>query len=725
MPFKNQKTWTKWIIFFGLYLLLVISSNYYIASDNQHPENTQKRIPEEKESVLLVYDDPLSETSIFFPDSVYKSITVIHADEKLSINSLISHNELTIHVLGIGVGTTKSIQVTSEHTQSIASLSLIDPIGIPELELLGGSTLNNAFYKTALSVLNIIKKTTPNFGRLQILNESIEFLRTSIQQDASVNRDRISRVELPVFISLSNNSNDTQKAIAEEFYRIVPQSIFWNGRVSEEEGILPLKSFLEAVENKSAITYETALASRITESKKSFDPSGVIQKKGKALLVLMLIIILSTLVSEDLTCIGTGLMIARGIIGFIPGVIACLIGIFVGDILLYLAGRWLASSTLQKAPLKWFISEKDIERSYFWFEAKGPAIIIMSRFIPGSRMPTYFSAGAIGASFGMFILYFGIASLLWTPILVGLAVFLGQNMLSYFTVYQEYAIWVLFGVLSALFVIFKIIIPSFTYKGRRLLVARWKRIIHWEYWPPFLIYLPVLLYVIKLWLRYRKPGIVTLANPGIELGGFINESKSSILDNIKQQNALPIYQLISYTGNPQQLLEDIQLLMQEKNLAFPIVLKPDKGERGKGVQIVKNVESLSDTVLDVKEDVIIQEFIPGIEYGVFYYRIPDEPFGKIYSITKKHYQFLTGDGIHTIEELILKDDRAVCQARMHFDCHIDRLFEIPERGEKIPLVEIGTHALGSKFEDANHLITDELTEAIDQLSKSFDGFYFG
>ena len=226
MPFKNQKTWTKWIIFFGLYLLLVISSNYYIASDNQHPENTQKRIPEEKESVLLVYDDPLSETSIFFPDSVYKSITVIHADEKLSINSLISHNELTIHVLGIGVGTTKSIQVTSEHTQSIASLSLIDPIGIPELELLGGSTLNNAFYKTALSVLNIIKKTTPNFGRLQILNESIEFLRTSIQQDASVNRDRISRVELPVFISLSNNSNDTQKAIAEEFYRIVPQSIF-------------------------------------------------------------------------------------------------------------------------------------------------------------------------------------------------------------------------------------------------------------------------------------------------------------------------------------------------------------------------------------------------------------------------------------------------------------------------------------------------------------------
>src|SRR4029453_18153641 len=52
-------------------------------------------------------------------------------------------------------------------------------------------------------------------------------------------------------------------------------------------------------------------------------------------------IAVSTLISEDLTCIAAGLLIAQGQIGFGLGAFACFLGIFVGDILLFLTGRYL------------------------------------------------------------------------------------------------------------------------------------------------------------------------------------------------------------------------------------------------------------------------------------------------------------------------------------------------------------------------------------------------
>mgnify|MGYP003694703213 CR=1 FL=1 len=69
----------------------------------------------------------------------------------------------------------------------------------------------------------------------------------------------------------------------------------------------------------------------------------------------------------------------------------------------------------------------------------------------------------------------------------------------------------------------------FTRRGRRLLGAAWTRTVRWEYWPPFVFYAPVALYVLWLGVRHRGLTLFTAANPGIEAGGFINESKAAIL----------------------------------------------------------------------------------------------------------------------------------------------------------------------------------------------------
>jgi hypothetical protein len=86
---------------------------------------------------------------------------------------------------------------------------------------------------------------------------------------------------------------------------------------------------------------------------------------------------------------------------------------------------------------------------------------------------------------------------------------------------------------------------------------------------------------------------------------------------------------------------------------------------------------------------------------------------------------VTGDGVSTLEKLILADDRAVCMARFLLDKHKRRASEIPAKGQRVQLVEIGTHCKGALFLDGGWIKTSELTKKIDEISRSFDGFYFG
>jgi hypothetical protein len=58
--------------------------------------------------------------------------------------------------------------------------------------------------------------------------------------------------------------------------------------------------------------------------------------------------------------------------------------------------------------------------------------------------------------------------------------------------------------------------------------------------------------------------------------------------------------------------------------------------------------------------------------------------------------------------------------------HATRLAEIPPAGTTLPLTELGTHCRGSLFLDGtDSLLTPALTAAVDAISQSFDGFYFG
>jgi hypothetical protein len=119
--------------------------------------------------------------------------------------------------------------------------------------------------------------------------------------------------------------------------------------------------------------------------------------------------------------------------------------------------------------------------------------------------------------------------------------------------------------------------------------------------------------------------------------------------------------------------------------------------------------------------------VPGVEFGVFYVRRPSEACGRIFALTEKRTVAVTGDGESTLERLILADDRAVCMAE-YFIGHygeLGRLGEVPAAGEKVVLAELGTHCRGALFLDGGHRVTPELTAAVEAVSRTHAGFYFG
>lgn len=716
------------------YVLLLLASFLFQVKPTENISNIglESSFADSTNSVIVLFKDPLVTENQWHKElsENYEILTIPITAQSFEQNARLASRWIDsmgvtapYHVVGEGIGGSIAMHFTIERQDSIASLVLISSFGIEELELLGGFNLNHAIYRARTWYYRFLKFGVPHFGLAKNLEAKLLCARIQLQSDQRKIRPLLGNIQVPVLIQ-HMYGGQVSKELSREHHRLLPQSELVEVQ-NDQEQLRTLLLFFEKVESKKAMHRNQVPSIAENQSHEPFDPANSIKAEGKLLFIFMLVIILSTFITEDLTCIGTGLMVARGLIGFIPGTVACLLGIFFGDILLYLAGRWLAAGTLHKAPLKWFISEKDIQLSYHWFQAKGPAIIIASRFIPGSRFPTYFSAGAIGANFWMFIFYFAIASLVWTPILVGLSAKLGQQMLGYFSVYQDYALWILIGLFAALYVIFKIIIPSFTFKGRRLLVGKFKRFVNWEFWSPWVVYFPVLLYTTFLWLKYRSITLVTLVNPGIPFGGLINESKSQILDQINAKERVAAYLVVKKEWTIDEKLREIRDFMYNRGLVFPIVLKPDVGQRGAGVSIPKNMHQLELQIKAFKDTFIVQEYVDGVEFGVFYYRFPKQEKGHIFSITQKNYMWLEGDGVHTLEELILKDPRAVCMAEKHFEQHIDELYHVPVKGKKIKLVEVGSHARGAIFSDAIHLKTKFLEEEIDRISKSFDGFYFG
>lgn len=259
-----------------------------------------------------------------------------------------------------------------------------------------------------------------------------------------------------------------------------------------------------------------------------------------------------------------------------------------------------------------------------------------------------------------------------------------------------------------------------------------KPLSYFEFWPAWLFYMPVYIYVIYLMIRYRSVMLPTAVNPNLANGKFIGESKDEILNTVAQ--FLPEYSAkhCLVRRGPEidgaELLKAVESQLSDKGIQYPIVAKPDLGCRGAGVNLIHDRYELNTYIehFPLNEAFICQELIPyEAEAGVFYCRMPWEKNGKIISLTLKSFPKVIGDGKHTLRELIAMDPRARELTHIYYPRLQNKLDLIPAVSEKISLVFAGNHSKGAIFTDGRSSISQSLIETFDGISKRLPNFYFG
>jgi len=441
----------------------------------------------------------------------------------------------------------------------------------------------------------------------------------------------------------------------------------------------------------------------------------------------------ATFVSEDLTTIFAGLLVADGQLGFWVALVGCTLGIWIGDGLLWLLGRTLGRPALRLPILRRMVQPWQLQRAERWFNKRGLRVVLVSRFLPGSRLPAFFAAGVLGSRAGWFLGWALLAALLWTPLLIGASVMAAPRIEEWVTRLGElHGLWrFLPPVLSlvALVVILRLMEVAFDWRARKLFKARWTRRLHWEFWSPWVFYVPAFCWYLLLALRHRSLSLPTVANPGMEAGGFIGESKGAILKGLvagrDDAQRFVVKTLHLQTGGEERLAA-LDTWMTAQELHFPIVLKPDAGQRGSGVRYVKTDDDARDYLGSVALPLVAQEYAEGPhELGVFWVRAPGEAEGRIFSVTEKFFTSVVGDGEHNLEDLIVLHPRAVLQANTFFRRHSDLLDWVPGPGAEVPLVLSGNHAQGALFKDGRRLATDALRARLDALCDGYPGFHIG
>ncbi len=429
---------------------------------------------------------------------------------------------------------------------------------------------------------------------------------------------------------------------------------------------------------------------------------------------LALTLFLSTFVLEDVALASALVLISQGQMTFFEAVSICSLGIGVGDLGLYFLGRWASlvpylRKKTHSPQFKTFLNSLKKNR-------KMDYAVVISRAVPGTRIPTYLAAGVAKYSLLRFFILTVLSVVAW----VVAALYFGRAFFSLFENQWALALVLFFVALFVLKKIFSLFKDEWSFKVAK---HSWRKWLHFEFWPAWFFYLPIVPYYIYLSALYRSLLIPFYASPNFKHGGLIGESKWDFLKHldVQSKSTLPFI-IIEKSLSTSQILN----LLEEHKIQFPLIVKPDVGQRGFAVRIVDSEQELW-TYLDLCEGAVIaqQKSQYASEAGIFYIRHPNSTRGSLFSITDKKFPLVIGDGETRLGDLILADRRARIIASTYFKRHKERLGQVLAPGEKYLLAECGNHCQGALFYNGNYLATEELLNAVEQIALRIPDFYFG
>lgn len=752
------KFWIKWLLILytsGVILSLILTTLYpdygfrpefsrTILERNVHSDGVAAVVSGTGPALLLLHGSPGSADNfsrmiptlqkkyrVIVPDLPGFGASSIPHDFSLeqmsdSMFRLMDHLGVDqFQVLGYSYGSGIALNMASRNPERIKGLILYGGIGVQEGEGSGSYTFEHIKYLAGFPPLVVLPEVLPHFGLLGPRKDRFSFIMSFIELDQRPLRGLMEKLQVPVLILQGIHDPLVPVSTAIEHRKILPNSrLILNPRshflpFSESGATILVNHILEFSKALEIGNWKTQIKDvYLTVPNPSLPVELDLDHLGGPLEA-FLIIAFATFFSEDLTIISTGLLVGAGRLDFFFGTLACFFGIFIGDM-----GLWIIGFFIRVLPfLRKFVPESRFEGLEAWYLKNGGKTIFLSRFIPGTRFITYTGAGFARLPILKMTFWAFLAGGIWAPVLVFLAAYFGNRFVEIFTGLAGNAWVALILALPVILIFIRFLVSISSHEGRRDLKIRMTKISRFEYWPPFLAYIPVGIYILYLSIRYRSLTLFSITNPSIPHSGIVGESKSSILSDLNSEYALPWVLLDPKSPSS---LQKLKAFLSENPWGFPVILKPDASQRGAGLRLGKTEDEVIQYFEESPVPFLIQKYHPGpYEAGVFVYRLPGTSRFKIFSITRKVFPAVTGDGNLTLRELIQSHPRYRLQENVFLKRFEDNLDQIPENGETRPLTIAGNHCQGTMFKDGSEWISPSLEKRLDEILDGYEGFFIG
>jgi membrane protein DedA with SNARE-associated domain len=113
--------------------------------------------------------------------------------------------------------------------------------------------------------------------------------------------------------------------------------------------------------------------------------------------------------------------------GLLTMVAVGLLGILAGDSVIYVAGRRLGTRLAEFPLLRRVVPPEKLTEVEKLIRRRGNVVVMIARFLPGLRAPTYFTVGHSRLPYWEFLIFDGMAALISAPLWVCLGFYFGSN----------------------------------------------------------------------------------------------------------------------------------------------------------------------------------------------------------------------------------------------------------------------------------------------------------
>lgn len=129
--------------------------------------------------------------------------------------------------------------------------------------------------------------------------------------------------------------------------------------------------------------------------------------------LLAIILFGATFVAEDIATIAAGVLVGQLGASSIAALSGVILGTALGDIALFMIGRWGAHTRMGKR----LRMRKDVSRAEGWVRDRTLWLVFAARFLPGTRLPIFTASGFVRAPASAVFAIIALTTPIWTAVL--------------------------------------------------------------------------------------------------------------------------------------------------------------------------------------------------------------------------------------------------------------------------------------------------------------------